>query len=41
MIYLRDMPLRRANYRVLAMASLGQLLGSGLATLVGGHHTLA
>ncbi len=35
MIYLRDMPLRRANYRVLAMASLGQLLGSGLATLVG------
>lgn len=32
---LRSMPLRRANYRVLAVASLGQLLGTGLATLIG------
>lgn len=29
------MPLRRSNYRVLAVASLGQLLGSGMATMVG------
>ncbi len=29
------MPLRRSNYKVLAVASLGQLLGSGLATMVG------
>jgi MFS family permease len=30
-----DMPLRIGHYRVLATASLGQLLGGGLATLVG------
>lgn len=35
MVLLKNMPLRRANYRVLFIASLGQLLGSGLATLVG------
>lgn len=34
-IYLSTMPLRRANYRVLAVASLGQLLGTGLATMIG------
>ena len=35
MVYLSEMPLRRSNYKVLAVASLGQLLGSGLATMVG------
>lgn len=34
-ILLKNMPLRGANYKVLAVASLGQLLGSGLSTLVG------
>lgn len=34
-MYLKTMPLRRTSYRVVAIASLGQLLGSGLATLVG------
>ncbi len=34
-MYLKTMPLRRANYRVLAIASLGQFLGNGLASLVG------
>ena len=34
-VYLKTMPLRRANYRVLAIASLGQFLGNGLASLVG------
>lgn len=34
-VYLKEMPLRGRNFRVLAIASFGQLLGSGLATLVG------
>lgn len=34
-IYLDTMPLRRANYRMLAVASLGQLLGTGMATMTG------
>ena len=29
------MPLRRGHFRVLVAASLGQVLGAGLATLVG------
>ena len=30
-----DMPLRRGHFRVVAVASMGQLTGAALATLVG------
>lgn len=34
-VNMATMPLRRGHFRVLAVASLGQLIGQGLATLVG------
>ena len=34
-IYMDSMPLRKGHFRVLAVASMGQLLGAGLATLIG------
>ena len=37
MINMDTMPLRWGHYRVLIVASMGQIIGAGLATLVGNY----